>query len=240
MIRMKTELLYLDNSYLKECEATVIGVVNEKQIMLDKTVFYAQGGGQPFDTGTLMCSGESYKVTAVKKSEGNVFHEVDHAGLKVGDRVTCSIDWQRRYTFMRVHTAMHILSSVFHNKTGALISGNQIDLEKSRIDFTLENFDRDQIQQYAQHANELIKQNKPIKVYSMKRDEALKIPSVVKLAGALPPQIDILRIVEIQDIDVQADGGTHVKNTSEIGEIEILSVENKGKANRRVYFKLKE
>lgn len=236
----KTELLYLDDSYLKEFKATVQSVSDGKYIVLDKTAFYPQGGGQPFDTGILCFETTEYTVVFAKKlPDGTVSHEVDKPGLQPGDSVTGIIDWERRYQHMRIHTAMHVLSSVFHNETGALISGNQIDLEKSRIDFTLENFDREKIKQYADHANALIKKNKPLKVYSMKRDNALKIPAVVKLAGALPPNSDVLRIVEIEDIDLQADGGTHVRNTSEVGEIDILSCENKGKNNRRVYFKLK-
>lgn len=235
-----TELLYLKDSYLKECDARVIEVHDGKYIVLDTTVFYPQGGGQPYDTGVLTCNGQEYKVIFVKKIGEHVSHEVDTPGLNVGDTVHGIIDWERRYLLMRIHTAMHVLSSVFHKETGALISGNQIDPEKSRIDFTLENFDREKIQQYANHANELIKQNKQTKVSFMKREEAMKIPGMVKLAGALPPNIDVLRIVEIEGIDIQADGGTHVKNTSEIGEIVILSFENKGKSNRRVYFTLKD
>ena len=141
---------------------------------------------------------------------------------------------------MRSHTATHILAAVMHNDAGALITGNQIDLDKTRIDFSLENFDREQIGAYIKKTNEHIQRNLDVKTYFLPKDKAMKIPGVVKLAGALPPDIAELRIVEIGDVDLQADGGTHVKNTSEIGPIELVKCENKGKSNRRVYFRLVE
>ncbi len=228
--------LYMNDSYLKEFEAVVESVKDDKFIVLDRSAFYPSGGGQPHDTGSMICNGEEYPVVYVGKFSGQISHEVSKPGLKVGDKIMGKINWDRRYKFMRMHTAAHLVSSIFHNKMGALITGNQIDEEKTRIDFNMENFDREKILEYIGVANELIKQDLPVKVYSLPREEAMKIPGVVKLAGALPPDVAELRIVEIPNVDLQADGGTHVKSLAEIGTIEFVKAENKGKDNRRVYY----
>ena len=140
---------------------------------------------------------------------------------------------------MRMHTAAHLLIAIFNKKSNVLITGNQIDVDKTRIDFNMGNFDREKIMYYIETANEVIKQDIPVKAYYLLREEAMKIPGVVKLAGTLPPEVSKLRIVEISGVDVQADGGTHVKSLSEIGTIEFVKAENKGKDNRRVYYALK-
>ncbi len=231
-----TELLCLNNSYLKEFDAKVVSIKEDKFIELDKTAFYPQGGGQPFDTGILIFNNQEYKVVAVKKQDGIIYHEVDKPGLKQDDLVHGTIDWDRRYKLMRMHTTAHMLAAIFHKDAGALITGNQLDIEKSRIDFSLENFDRNIIDQYVTKANQLASSGIEVTTSSMPREEALKIPGMVKLAGVLPPTVIELRIVKIGEVDEQADGGTHVKNTKEIGTIKILELQNKGKNNRRVYF----
>jgi len=233
-----TELIYMIDCYAKEFDATITKV-DGKFVVLDKTAFYPQGGGQPTDTGKLIKDGEEYTVVFAKKKGPDVSHEVDKEGLQIGDAVHGIIDWDKRYVLMRMHTAAHILSEVFHKETGALITGNQLNIDKSRIDFSLENFDREKINEYVAKANEIINKDLPIKIYTLPREEAMKLPSVTKLANVLPPAVKELRIVEIEGFDVQADGGTHVKSTKEVGEIEVVSAENKGKNNRRVYFKLK-
>ena len=228
--------LYMNDSYLKEFSATIESVKDNKFIVLDKTAFYPSGGGQPHDTGVIICNDEDYPVIYVGKFSGEISHEVAKSGLKVGDKLIGKINWDRRYKFMRMHTAAHLVSSIFHNKMGALITGNQIDEEKTRIDFNMENFDREKILEYIGVSNEIIKQDLPVKVYFLPREQAMKIQGVVKLAGALPPEVSELRIVEIPGIDLQADGGTHVKSLAEIGTIEFVKAENKGKDNRRVYY----
>lgn len=234
------EALYLEDSYLKEFEATVESVKDDKYIVLDKTAFYPIGGGQPYDTGVFIRDTEEFPVVYVGKFSGRISHEVSKPGLKPGDKIIGKIDWDRRYKLMRMHTAAHVLSAIFHNKTGAMITGGNLDLEKSRIDFSLDNFDREKIQAYAHLANSIIQKNLDVKTYSLPREEAMKIPDVVKLAGALPPEVEKLRIVEIEGVDKQADGGCHVKNLKEIGKIDILKAENKGKNNRRVYYTVKD
>jgi misacylated tRNA(Ala) deacylase len=234
---METEILYLRNSYLKEFEATVTEV-NGKYVILDKTNFYPSSGGQLNDTGTIIKNGEEFKVVFVGKFDGKISHEIDKEGLKVGDNVKGIIDWGRRYKLMRSHTASHILSYVLNTEAGALITGNQLDIDKCRDDFNLENFDREKLKNYIEKANEILSKNLDVKIYFLKRDEAMKDKSLFKLAAGFKHDFEEIRIVEIGSYDRQADGGTHVNNTKECGKIEFLSCENKGKANRRIYFKL--
>ena len=137
---------------------------------------------------------------------------------------------------MRMHTSAHILSAVVNGETGALITGNQISPDQSRVDFNLEDFDREKMSHYVEEVNRAVKRELDVKTYFMKREEALANPGFVKLANAMPPSADVLRIVEIGDVDTQADGGVHVKNTREIGRVVGLKTENKGKSNRRLHF----
>ena len=231
------EFLYLHNSYIKEFTAKVVSV-DELDVALDVTAFYPSSGGQPNDTGTLTVNDTdaTFQVINVLKKNGEVIHVVDTDGLSVGDEITGEIDWDKRYILMRMHTAAHMLSAVFNKEDSVLITGNQLGTDKSRIDFNMENFDREKINRFISMANETISKNIPVETEFMKREDAMKIPDAVKLAGALPPNIPELRMVKIGDVDIQADGGTHVKNTSEIGKIELISVENKGKSNRRIYY----
>lgn len=229
--------LYLDDSYLKEFDSKVIKVEG-KNVELEQTAFYPTSGGVSHDTGILVCKGITYKVIDVIKSKERIIHILDKEGLSEGDTVHGVINWERRYSLMRMHTAAHLLSSLFFNRLGAKITGNQIDEDKSRIDFSLENFDRSLIESIVKEANEIIKKNAKVKIYYMKSEEALKIPGLIKLAEAKPPEADVLRIVEIEGIDVQADGGPHVAELKEIGRIVILKMENKGKNNRRIYYRV--
>jgi misacylated tRNA(Ala) deacylase len=228
----------MTDCYLKEFEAEVKEVTG-KFIILDQSAFYPEAGGQPTDTGKLICDGQEYNVVFIKKISGSISHEVEREGLKPGDKVNGIINWDRRHLFMRYHTACHILSTIVHNATAAHITGNQISTEKARIDFNLENFDRDQLGEYGKRANEIIEKNLPVEIKIMPRDEAFKIPAIVKLKMMLPESIKEIRVIDIEGFDQQACGGCHVKNTSEIGKLEITKAENKGKSNRRVYFVLK-
>lgn len=236
-----TRLLYLDDSYLRVFDSKVLDV-QENRVILADTAFYPTGGGQPHDTGKLTSAidGQVYSVLDVIKGDGGVVHVLDRGGLSVGDEVRGELDWTRRYRLMRMHTAAHLLSAVLFKETGALITGNQKGVDRSRIDFDLEAFEREKITEYVNKANELASQGVPVRTYYLRRDEAMQIPGVVKLAGALPPEVEVLRIVEIQGIDVQADAGTHVRNTSEIGKIEVVKMENRGRHNRRLYFTLSD
>jgi misacylated tRNA(Ala) deacylase len=229
-----TEKLFWKDMYLREFDAKVVSV-DENGVRLDRTAFNPRGGGLVSDVGTL----NGMQVTEVVKKDEEVYHILGGgATLKPGDSVHGVIDWERRHRVMRMHTTAHILSAVVNRETGALITGNQISPVESRIDFSLEAFDRDKFGGYVKMANDSAASGAEVRSFFMKREEALRTPGFVKLAGALPPAVEELRIVQIGEIDTQADGGVHVKNTSEIGEIVVDKIENKGKSNRRLYFSL--
>jgi misacylated tRNA(Ala) deacylase len=233
-----TNLLFLVDSYLRETKATVTSVKDGKYVTLNQTIFYPKGGGQPYDTGELVKGNETYKVIYVGKFSGEISHEVDHKGLQIGDEVKCVLNWKRRYKLMRSHTAAHVLASLLNKGTGALITGNQLEEDHVRFDFSLEKFDRELLEEYLAKSNKLFGTDVPVKWYELPKEEAMKIPGVVKMAGAFPPNLPSLRIVEIVGVDKQADGGTHVRNLREIGKVELIKTENKGKNNRRIYFRL--
>ena len=232
------EALYLNDPYLKEWEATVTAVSKGKYIVLDKTAFYPNGGGQPWDTGTMEINGTVYNVVYVGKFSGEISHEVDKEGLKQGDSVKCSVNWDRRYKHMCMHTAAHVIIQLFNQESGALITGNQLGEDKSRIDLSTETFDREQFTAYESKINEIIKRNMDVSFRTVPREEALKDPRLFKLAKGFPEEIKEIRIVSIGDYDIQADGGTHVRNTKEIGTVKFVDFVNKGKNNRRIYYTL--
>jgi len=233
-----TKALYLEDSYLQECDATVVSVKDEKYVVLDQTIFYPRGGGQPWDTGKIITEKEEFRVVYAGKFSGEISHEVDRGGLSEGDFVHCFLNWERRYKLMRSHTAAHVFASLLCRGTGALVTGNQIEEDKVRFDFNLKEYNPEIIRDYVEKANELFRKDIPVKWYFLPREEALKIPEIVKMARATPPNISVLRIVEIVGVDKQADGGTHVRNLKEVGQIRLLKTMNKGKFNRRVYFTL--
>ena len=233
-----TKSLFLADSYLKESQAKVVSVKDGKFIVLDQTIFYPKGGGQPHDTGKLIKGSEVFNVVYVGKFSGEISHEVDKSGLQVGDEVNCVLSWERRFKLMRSHTAAHVLAALLNKGTGALITGNQLEEDHVRFDFSLEKFDRALLEEYLAKANNLFGTDVPVKWYELPREVALRIPDIVKMAEAFPPDLPFLRIVEIVDVDRQADGGTHVNNLKEVGKVELIRTENKGKNNRRIYFKL--
>ncbi|HUI86220.1 MAG TPA: alanyl-tRNA editing protein [Nitrososphaerales archaeon] len=227
-----TEKLFWADAYTRDFEARVLSV-DGPRVVLDRTAFNPRGGGLVSDTGTV----GGMRVEEVLRQDEDIVHVVtgDHR-LEAGNAVRCSLDWERRYRVMKMHTSAHILSSVVNRETGALITGNQITPEESRVDFSLEQFDRDKITSYVDEVNGIIARGIAVTSYFLKREEAAAIPGLVKLAKAAPPSVDVLRIVQIGDVDTQADGGVHVKNTSEIGRLVGLRAENKGRSNRRLYF----
>jgi len=234
-----TEALYMKDSYLKKWDAKVVSVKDDKYVVLDKTAFYPKGGGQPWDEGYIIKDGEKFKVVYVGKFSGEISHEVEKPGLKEGDTASCEIDWERRYTYMRYHTACHLVSNLLFRRANAKITGNQIELDKARMDFSMEDYSPEKLRIYVEEANEIIKQDLPITIEKMSRSAVLEEPELARLAVGLPKNLQEFRIVKIGDIDKQVDGGTHVNNLREIGEIEIIKTVNKGKNNRRLYFILK-
>jgi misacylated tRNA(Ala) deacylase len=234
-----TEKLFLKDSYLKECDAIVTSAEGNK-IELNQTIFYAQSGGQPSDRGTILRKKDnaSFAVKLAKNDAGRVWHELDIAGISLGDEVKCWIDWDLRYKHMRMHTSAHILAAIVHQETGTLITGNQLGTEESRMDFSVKDFDRSFLTSIQDKANEIVKQNLLITISFESRENALLRPELFRLKDVLPKDIPEFRILSIGSFDVQADGGTHVHSTKEVGKITITDLKNKGAENRRVYWKL--
>jgi len=233
-----TELVYQYDSYQRELEAVIVKAFSNK-LVLDKTIFHPKSGGVDNDKGWIVYNGLETPVLNVyyDKDSGVLIHELEkEIDASTGTKVWLRLDWNRRYRLMRLHTAAHILSAIMYRDYNALITGGNISEDYGYDDYSMEVFDREAFMKAVEKANEVFKQALDVKIYWLPREEALKIPGVVKLAAKMPPHVDRLRIVEIPGVDVQADGGPHVKNTSEIGEIVLLKIENKGKNKKRIYF----
>jgi Ser-tRNA(Ala) deacylase AlaX len=229
-----TKKLFWDDAYQKDFTAQVLRAEGNS-VVLDQTCFNPRGGGLVSDLGTI----EGLPLTEVSKSGDDILHSFpSFHPLKVGQMVRGALDWERRYKIMKMHTATHILSNVVNRETGALITGNSVAPDESRVDFSLEDFDKGKMEEYVARVNEVIGRDLHVRTYFLRREEALSMPGMVKLAQAAPPETAELRIVEIGDFDRQADGGVHVSKTSEIGMARFIRADNKGKANRRVYFTL--
>ena len=229
--------LYMDDSYLKEWDAKVESVSQNKFIILDKTAFFPKGGGVEYDTGIMTTeNGDEFNVVYTGKFSGKISHEVDREGLKEGNKVHCKLNWERRYLLMRYHTATHVLSGVLFNENNLKVTGNQLTTEKARVDLNMDEMNVDIIKEAIGKSNEIIQKQLPVDIYYKSRAEAEKEPGLFKLAIGFPHDIDTIRIVDIKGFDKQADGGCHVKNLSEIGKIKFQDYINKGKNFKRVYF----
>jgi misacylated tRNA(Ala) deacylase len=238
---METKQLYLYDSYRKEFEAKVLSV-DGNDVLLDQTAFHPRTGGVAYDTGYLQKGDTKHTVLRVEINRENkeITHMVDDAtGLKTDDTVKGVITWERRYRLMRLHTAAHLIAAVLYRDYDARITGGQVDPEQAKLDFNLPRTDREVFEDAVAKANMEVQKKTPLKIYFLNREEALKIPGVVKLAERMPPDVKNLRIVEIPGIDLQADGGPHVNNTGEVGDISLVKIENKGKTQRRIYFTTK-
>lgn len=235
---MPTKHLYQYDSYQKTFKAKITAI-NGVEIVLDQTIFHPETGGVAHDTGILKIGGLEYKVLNVKLdyATGDIIHVLDtQPKAELGWEVEGEIDWPRRYRLMRLHTAAHILAAIMYRDYHALITGGQVDVEDAKMDFNIPTMDRSIFEDAINKANEAVERNLPVKIYFLKREEALKIPGIVKLAEKMPPEVEELRIVEIEGLDIQADGGPHVKSTGEVGKIKLIKVQNKGKDKRRAYF----
>jgi len=237
---LATKLLYLHDSYLKEFEAKIENV-SGNTVILDQSAFHPLTGGVGCDLGWLVKGDIRFRVVRVEIDRATkvVSHvlEAESTGLNQGDAVKGVIDWDRRYCLMRLHTAAHLIATVMYRDYSALITGGQVDVDQAKLDFNLPRTDREVFEDAVRKDNEDAAKRVELKIYFLSREEALKVPGVVKLAERMPPEERELRIVEIPGIDLQADGGPHVRNTGEIGEIQLLRIENKGKNQRRLYFR---
>jgi misacylated tRNA(Ala) deacylase len=228
------------DSYQKEFEATVTSVKDGKFITLDQTLFYPNSGGQPHDTGKIirLSDNKEFNVVYVGKFSGEISHQIEPENeLIQGDKIKGIIDWERRYNHMKAHSAAHILAESLFRNSGALTTGNQLSENECRIDSNFE-YSPELIEKTFKEANEVIEKDLPITAEVIPREKAQSLPNLTKLAKGLPESIKEVRVLSIGDYDKQADGGTHVKSTKEIGKIEFVKYNSKGKNNKRIYFKV--
>ena len=229
-----TELLYQTDSALREFEALVTGVVDDG-VVLDRTAFYPGGGGQPCDVGWLEVEGERWEVRKVGRKEGRVVHYLDREPPPVGASMVGFLDWDRRYALMRTHTAMHILCGVIWRDYGASVTGGNMEPLQGRMDFEFERMQRELVSEIEEKINVEVSAARPVHVRILPREEAFQIPDLIRTKiNLLPPHITQVRVVEIEGLDMQADGGTHVANTSEVGPMRIVDYKSKGRINKRL------
>jgi misacylated tRNA(Ala) deacylase len=232
-----TERLYQHDSYLTTFDAHVTAVRPEG-VVLDRTAFFPTGGGVLGDTGVLTGSAGAVPVVETVDDDGALVHRLAPGGLAEGDAVQGAIDWTRRLLLMRYHTATHVLTGVMFNDFHVRVTGNQITPEKARVDFAFDTFDRDVLEEGFRRANALVAQDLAVRVSFVGAEAARARPELFKLETTFRHDLPELRLVEIVGFDTQADGGCHVATLSEIGRLALTKTENKGKANRRVYFVL--
>lgn len=234
-----TDLLYQTDSYTKEFDAKVTSVLpTERAVVLDRTTFYPGGGGQPCDFGTLTVEGVTYPVSKAKKQGEDVMHVLggDEPMPAEGASAHGALDWARRYELMRTHTALHILCGTVFRDYGALVTGGEMEPGKGRLDFEFETMRGELVREIEAAINKEAARGREIRVQILPREEAFQIPDLIRTKiNLLPPGIAHVRTVEIVGLDLQADGGTHVRNTSEVGTIRVVDYKSKGAINKRIY-----
>jgi misacylated tRNA(Ala) deacylase len=234
-----TELLYQTDSYLQSFDASVTSLDEENRgIALDRTVFYPGGGGQPADSGFLKVGDTKHVVKRARKIGDQVFHYLEGETTlpSLGEKAHGQLDWLRRYQLMRTHTAMHVLCGVIFRDYGASVTGGDMEPLQGRMDFEFETMHKDLVEQIEQAVNREVAESRPVRVNILPRDVAFQIPDLIRTKiNLLPEGIPQVRTVEIVGLDLQADGGTHVANTSEIGHIRVVDYKSKGKINKRIY-----
>jgi misacylated tRNA(Ala) deacylase len=231
-----TQLLFQTDSYLKEFEAAVTAVVVEhRAIVLDRSAFYPGGGGQPSDRGML--AGRS--LTNLRRAGADILHVTEGVLPAEGETVRGELDWDRRYQLMRTHTAMHVLCGVVFRDYGALVTGGEMQPLKGRMDFEFERLERSLVSEIEAAVNREIEAARDVRIRILPRTEAFQIPDLIRTKiNLLPAGIQEVRTVEIVGLDLQADGGTHVKNTAEIGRVRVADYKSKGAVNKRIYLEL--
>lgn len=233
-----TKLLFHLNSQIKEFEATIIDVIGNG-VVLDQTAFYPGGGGQPNDVGQLVATSCLYQVIKVSRKENSIIHELSQTPPKIGTILRGKINWERRYQLMRTHTALHMLCGVVWRDYQALVTGGDMQPLQARMDFELESMTAELAQEMEIKVNQEIAATRPVTSSIFPRDEAMRIPDLIRTKINLLPQgITEVRVVNIEGLDLQADGGTHVENTSEVKRIYVIGHESKGKINKRIRIKL--
>jgi misacylated tRNA(Ala) deacylase len=231
-----TELLYQTDSYLREFEAVVSTVLpDERAVVLDRTAFYPGGGGQPCDFGRLA----GRRVVKVRKVGGDVLHILEGEPPPAGSQVQGSIDWERRHQLMRTHTAMHVLCGTVFRDYGALVTGGEMEPLAGRMDFEFERLQRELVDVIEAAVNREVQAAREVRVQILPREQAFQIPDLIRTKiNLLPEGIQQVRTVEIVGLDLQADGGTHVRNTAEVGRVRVADYKSKGAINKRLYIEI--
>jgi misacylated tRNA(Ala) deacylase len=235
-----TEELFLKDSYLQEFEARVVEL-SSREVILDRTAFYPGGGGQPPDKGTLSTGPINASVVDARRESGGIVHILDNPIPDTVRELRGGLDWVRRHAHMRHHTALHVLSGVIWKNFGAKVTGGQMRADRARMDFSFSGeWTVDVVGEIERLTNEALASARPVKVYELPREEVLRNPDLTRTqVNLVPERVRRIRIVEIEGIDTQADGGTHVANTREVGRMEITGHKSKGRQNKRIEFVLR-
>jgi misacylated tRNA(Ala) deacylase len=234
-----TEELFSTDAYAKSCDATVVETT-DGGVVLDRTVFYARSGGQPGDTGALRWDGGEVAVADTFKQDGRLLHVVAGEAPGPGAAVTAEIDWDRRHTLMRTHTALHVLSGIVFTGFGAKVTGGNIsEPGVARMDFELDAMSAEFGREVEERLNEALAADAPVHVSFLPRAEALADPDLIRTkVNLIPDAVDPIRVIDIEGLDKQADGGTHVRSTAEVGRVRVAKTESKGKAFKRMRIEL--
>ncbi|PIN98957.1 MAG: alanyl-tRNA editing protein [Candidatus Diapherotrites archaeon CG10_big_fil_rev_8_21_14_0_10_31_34] len=238
---MNTELVFLKDCYAKELQAKVVeSNPEEKWVELNKTIFYAESGGQPTDKGKIEWKGTTSNIREVKKRDGKILHFLEGKIPEKETEVKLILNWDLRLKYMRMHSAQHLLSALILDKHGASTVGNQIGEEKSRMDFHPIKFSQEMLKEFEDKFNEIVEKGVPIEISFKDRKTVLEEVDEKRrvLFSRLPEAIQEIRVIEIPGIDKCPCGGTHVSNTKEIGKIKITERKNKGKQRDRITFEL--
>lgn len=235
-----TDLLYENDSYLRDFEARILEVDGQR-VVLDRTAFYPGGGGQPCDRGGLIQDGVVKGINEVRKRDGKVWHMVMGPPLAQDSFVLGHIDWNRRYALMRTHTALHMLSAVVWKEYGKQVTGGDMKPLAGRLDFEMDHLDLAIANHIEACLNAEVAADRPIKINILPREEAFQIPDLIRTkVNLLPEGIKMIRTVEIVGLDLQADGGTHVASTKEVGQVKLVGRESKGRKNKRLRIELQQ
>lgn len=239
------EQKYLEDSYLKEINTKIKKITEQQYLVLEETITYAESGGQPSDEGKIIKNDKEYEIVYAKKMENGISHMLKEKTIELneGDEIKLILNWEKRYTLMKMHSSAHVLIAAINQINPKIkVTGNQLGEKESRMDINTEELNNEEIQKIEQKANQIIQEEHQIKHRILTKEEAMENQELFKLDGKNPKEMiekfDIIRTTEIENVDEQIDGGTHVKNTKEIGKIKITKTKNKGKNNKRMYWEI--
>ncbi|MBX2997930.1 MAG: alanyl-tRNA editing protein [Caldilineaceae bacterium] len=242
-----TTLLYYDDAYTGSFDALVTAIEEKdgkRRVSLDRTAFFPGGGGQPNDEGWLTIEGQRLRVVKVNKEGEQIWHTLENTdgglpSITEGTAIHGALDWDRRYAIMRTHTAMHILCGVVWRDYGAQVTGGNMDPGAGRMDFEFAAMSKELVSEIEDRCNAEIRAAHDVKTQILPREEAFQIPDLIRTKiNLLPPQISEIRTVELEGLDLQADGGTHVRNTREVGRMKVVDYKSKGAINKRIYVEI--